>query len=181
MTDLEIRDALIRGDEEVTRNFFYRTCRPLLISVIRRVFNYTVDYDECINELYLHLMEDDGRRLRQFAGRSTIYQWIKIVATRFFINRRGAVIDINSSNPLMERVGMTRGASPEAQNDARMDVESLFGSMKNERYATVLRRLIMDDAAPEDVAQEMGIKVDNLYNIKKRAIAALMRIAIGKE
>ena len=180
MTDLEIRDALINGDEKVTQEFFYNTCRPLLISVIRRVFSYAVDYDECINELYIYIMEDDARRLKQFAGRSTIFQWMKIVATRFFINKRHVVIDTTPSRPHIDKVVMSQGSSAETQNDARMDVEVLFKSMSNERYAMVLRRLIIDDVAPEDVAKEMGIKVDNLYNIKKRAIAALMRIALEK-
>jgi RNA polymerase sigma factor (sigma-70 family) len=180
MTDIELRDRLIRGDEKITEEFFFKTCRPLFISILRRIFNYTVDYDECINELYIHLMEDDARRLKQFAGRSSIFQWIKIVATRFFINKRNVVIDTNSSNPLLDRVVMFQGASSEAKDDARIDVETLLASMSNRRYAEVLQRLVIEDADPEVVAEEMGVNIDNLYNIKKRAIAALMRIVIAK-
>lgn len=180
MTDIELRDRLIRGDEKITEEFFFKTCRPLFISILRRIFNYTVDYDECINELYIHLMEDDARRLKQFAGRSSIFQWMKIVATRFFINKRNVVIDTNSSNPLLDRVVMFQGASSEAKDDARIDVETLLASMSNRRYAEVLQRLVIEDADPEVVAEEMGVNIDNLYNIKKRAIAALMRIAIAK-
>ena len=52
--------------------------------------------------------------------------------------------------------------------------------MSNRRYAEVLQRLVIEDADPEVVAEEMGVNIDNLYNIKKRAIAALMRLAIAK-
>ena len=102
MTDIELRDALIAGDEGATEEFFFNKCRPLFISVIRRVFDYEVDYDECISELYIHLMEDDARRLKQFEGRSTIFQWMKIVATRFFISIRRKVIENNSSDHLLD-------------------------------------------------------------------------------
>ena len=47
MTDKEIVEALIRHDERVTAQFFYRDCRALFLSVIRRVFGtQVVDYDE---------------------------------------------------------------------------------------------------------------------------------------
>jgi hypothetical protein len=59
-----------------------------------------------------------------------------------------------------------------------MDDETLLGQMTNERYVSVIRRLILEEATPEDVAMEMGVNVDNLYNIKKRAIKALTLIAI---
>ena len=42
--------------------------RPLLFSLIRKVFDYEVDYDELVNELYLYLMADDGRRFKTFQG-----------------------------------------------------------------------------------------------------------------
>lgn len=180
MTDIELRDALIAGDEGATEEFFFNKCRPLFISVIRRVFDYEADYDECISELYIHLMEDDARRLKQFEGRSTIFQWMKIVATRFFISIRRKVIENNSSDHLLDVAAKHNVMSSESQNDAQVDIAMLLDKMPNSRYAMVLKRLIIEDADPQEVADEMDIKIDNLYNIKKRAIAALMRLALEK-
>lgn len=59
-----------------------------------------------------------------------------------------------------------------------MDVEYLFSLMSNRRYVYVIRRLVLQEANPKVVAQELRIKVDNLYNIKKRAIASLTEIAL---
>jgi hypothetical protein len=50
--------------------------------------------------------------------------------------------------------------------------------MPNRRYAYVVRRLLLDDAEPQRVAQELNIEVFNLYNIKKRAIASLTELAL---
>ena len=80
MTDQQIIEALIARDERVTQQFFFGNCRPLFLSIIRYVFSYEVDYDEFVNEFYLHLMENDAYRLRQFQGRSIIYQWMKVIA-----------------------------------------------------------------------------------------------------
>ena len=70
MTDQEIIQALILRDNRVTREFLFEQCRPLFLSIIHRVFDYEVDYDEFVNELYIYLMENDAVRLRQFEGRS---------------------------------------------------------------------------------------------------------------
>jgi hypothetical protein len=43
----------------------------------------------------------------------------------------------------------------------------------------VIRRLVLQDAEPKDVANELRITVDNLYNIKKRALTALTEIALN--
>ena len=61
---------------------------------------------------------------------------------------------------------------------AKMDIERLLSLMPNKRYAYVIKRLIQQEAEPKDVAEELGTNVDNLYNIKKRALAALTESAI---
>ena len=59
-----------------------------------------------------------------------------------------------------------------------MDIERLFSLMPNRRYVYVLRRLVLQEAEPQEVARELQTNVDNLYNIKKRAMAALTEIAL---
>ena len=172
---------LIEKDEKVTRHFFFEKCRPLFVSIINDVFSYPVDYDEFVNELYLHIMEDDAARLRQFEGRSSIYQWLKVVAIRFFIAKRKRMIEDSSKEPLLQQQHNSGRASVAPNQNAgmaRMDVQKLLLRLNNSRYLYVIRRLVMQDAEPKEVAKELGVTVPNLYNIKKRAIAALTQIAL---
>ena len=178
MTDQQIIEALIARDERVTQQFFFGNCRPLFLSIIRYVFSYEVDYDEFVNEFYLHLMENDAYRLRQFQGRSTIYQWIKVIAIRYFIAKRDSMIDNDSKDTLLDSVVQNETVDGEKKLTAKMDIERLFSLMPNRRYVYVIRRLVLQDAEPKVVAQELRTNVDNLYNIKKRAIAALTAIAL---
>lgn len=177
MSDQQIIQALINRDEQVTQHFFFRKCRPLFLSVINYVFSYEVDYDEFVNELYLYLMEGDAWRLKAFEGRSSIYQWLKVVAIRFFVQKRNTLIEDKSQEPLNE-IKDTPIDVP-SQIIAKIDVEKLLSQLRNERYVMAIRRLILEDAEPKDVAEEMGVTVDNLYNIKKRAIAALTQIVLN--
>lgn len=178
MSDQQIIEALIARDEQVTQQFFFRNCRPLFLSIMRYVFSYEVDYDEFVNEFYLHLMENDAYRLRQFQGRSTIYQWMKVIAIRYFIAKRNSMIDDESKSALLDSVVQNETVDEEKKLTTKMDIEHLFSLMPNRRYVYVIRRLILQETEPKDVARELGTNVDNLYNIKKRAIAALTEVAL---
>ncbi len=178
MTDKQIVEALIARNEQVTKQFFFENCRPLFMSIIRNVFSFPVDYNEFVNEFYLYLMEDAAYRLKQFQGRSTIYQWMKVVAIRYFVAKRNIMIDNEPKDTYTDIVIQDNIVDTEKDVTARIDVEHLFSLMSNKRYVHVIKKLVLQDVEPSVVARELGTNVENLYNIKKRAIAALTEIAL---
>lgn len=178
MTDKEIIECLIAHDPKVTAQFFFKDCRPLFVSVIRRVFGtQIVDYDEIISEIYILLMENDAKRLRQFNFESTLYQWLKTIAIRHCLKLKSQakVIDNASKEPLGNS---SKNHSVSESSQAKMDLEALLKRMRNQRYALVIRLLIIEDMSPDDVARRLSVTVDNLYNIKRRAMAALAEVAL---
>jgi len=50
--------------------------------------------------------------------------------------------------------------------------------MPNQRYVHVIRRLVLEEQKPEQLAEEMNITAANLYNIRRRAMAQLTRVAL---
>lgn len=176
LSDRQIADALIARDEHITHEFFWVWCRPLMYSLISKIFDYEVDYDELIGALYLHLMEDNARRLRSFEGRSSIYQWLKCVAARFFIEKRDEVIENESSEPLYP--SDEPYYEPGAKDDIRRDVRELLARMPNPRYRMVLQKLLLEEVEYEELATQMGITVANLYNIKRRALSEFAAIVV---
>lgn len=175
MTDQEIVNGLIAHDKQLTKDFFFVKCRPLFLSVMKYVFDYEVDYDEMVNELYLYLMEDDATKLRHFEYRSSFYQWLKILSIRFFVKKRSRMIDNTSHEALYDEQDYV---APEKDMGARHDLERLLELMPTKRYVYVIRRLILENWEPERLAHEMNISMANLYNIKRRAIAQLTRTAL---
>lgn len=183
MTDQQIIQALIARDNAITQDFFFTQCRPLFNSIISRVFDYEVDYDECINELYLYLLYNNGERLKQFQGRSSLFLWLKVTATRFWVKQRRRMIENTSHEPLYgweeENNDSLAVAPSDFNGTASLDVENLLEIMPNKRYAHVLRQLLLNELSPEELAKEMHITVDNLYNIKRRALQQLMQVALS--
>ena len=177
MTDQEIIQGLIARDNRVTKEFFFDKCRPLFCSIMQKVFDYEVDYNEFVNDLYIYLMENDAIKLRNFEYRSSVYQWLKILAIRFFINKRGRMIeDVSQETPYDGRQQM---ADTERDMTAEGDMERLFDNMPSKRYVYVIRRLILEDCEYEDLAKEMNITTANLYNIRRRAMVQLTRAALN--
>lgn len=176
MTDQEIVQGLIARDNRVTEEFFFVKCRPLFCKIISLVFSYEVDYDEFVNELYVYLMEDDAQKLRNFGYRSSVYMWLKVLAIRYFIKKRVRMIDITP--PATPSNGPELTADEEDVEAAKGDLERLFNRMPTPRYAYVIRMLLIEDWEPERLAKEMGITTANLYNIKRRAMAQLTRVAL---
>lgn len=177
-TDQEIIKGLIDRNNRITHYFFFVKCRPLLTAIMRLVFSRPVEYDEMVNELYQYLLADDGAKLRQFQFRSSVYQWIKVVAARFFIRHRDSMIDDISKEPLYEKPDTTKMVDTEEIASQKIDINRLLDLMGNRRYAEAIRQLILEDMDPQKYAAEIGVTVDNLYNIKKRAMTALTRLAI---
>ena len=177
MTDQDIIKGLITRDERVTRDFFFIQCHPLFSKIIGQLFSYDVDYDEFVNELYVYLMDDDARKLREFEYRSSVYTWLKVLAIRYFIKKRDHLIDGSPQKPLYEEP--VQSDEKEVGLTAESDLERLLSLMPNYRYAYVIRKLMLEDCESDQLADEMGVTTANLYNIKRRAMAQLTRIALN--
>lgn len=181
MNEKEIVNALIARDAKITELFFFQHCKPLFMSIIKLVFSYEVDYAEFVNELYLYLMEKDAYRLRQFEGRSSLYQWLKIVAIRYFVSRRDSMIEMYPHNALNDCNVFCLEKNEEKTENFAVDIEILFKLMPNKRYVYVIRRLVLEDGEPKAVARELSVSVDNLYNIKRRALKSLTEIVLKEK
>lgn len=178
MTDQEIIQGLIDRDEKITQDFFFRRCQPLIYALISKFYPKGADYDELVNDLYLHLMENNARRLRQWEGRSSIYQWLKMVARNFFLDKinRERVIETETDKRLYHKVNEYATADNSA-NEAVMDVAAILDLIENENYRIVLQKHVIEGMSFDDLEKVTGIKKANLYNIKKRALNAMEKIA----
>ncbi len=173
LSDEELVHGILNNDETIISHFFFDRCTPLFLYIIRNIFDYRVDKNELINELYLYLHENDWYKLRQFDYHSKLTTWISVVAIRFFQKKRETLIENNTVNPLYTQEDTH---NPYTQLTLKMDVAALLKQMPNERYRNVIQSLFFEDIEPERLANRMGITIDNLYNLKRRALQQLLDI-----
>lgn len=188
----KIINGLLEKDNKITKVFFFTKCRPMFHNIIHNVFRDKADYDELVNELYLYLMENDGRRIRLFGQHEinvndqetayAFFKWLKTTAWRFFANKaeneqskeekRKFVMDENGEEIDVE-IEDINNRDPEIIIDANI----YFNMIKLERDREVLKKYFVEGLEPDVISEKLGISKENLYNIKKRALNRLQQVA----
>ena len=187
-----IIDGLLAKDPGITRDFFYKKCRPMFHGIIHEVFRDNMDYDDLINDFYVYLMENDGRRLKTFGTVDSgqiihdheafaLLSWIRITARRYFIRKyKLELAQVENRENAVDKDGrpVEIEYADESLEDpwARNDLDTLL-SMTSPRDREVLKKYFIQDMDAEEISAELGISLANLYNIKSRALKRLEEMA----
>ena len=169
-TDAIFVEALRNGNNEVTRQFFYKEIGGILHKIRMEVFRGNVDFDELVSELYIYLSRDNWTKLDGFDGKNgcRLRTWMIPVAWRFFMSIRERLL---RTEKIDDNSGVIRGS---VRDDLRIqiaiDVNAVLSRMPNERYAEIIRLLLIEGYASQDVADMLDLRVENIYNLKHRAI-----------
>jgi RNA polymerase sigma factor (sigma-70 family) len=171
---LKSSDSAIR-DFYVNR-LFYKELKPLLCTIQYSLFKGTVDYDELVNDLYIHLSRNNWSALDSYRGdnQARLSSWVSRVAWHYFMNSYRRL-----SRVLPDEDGVLESMKPYAvvsDDDIRMDIEEVLKLMPNRRYAEVLKLNLYYGYPAEDIAVLMNTTVSNVYNIKHRAVMQFISI-----
>lgn len=178
-SDRAIVAAVIRNDRVMIEYFFCEKCSNLLSYIAYSVFDNRVDRRELISELFLYIAKDDWYKLKQFNFRSSLMTWMSVVAIRFFQKKRDELLEKESEETLLSKIRETY--QPYASKERQIDVRNALDKMTNARYKDVIYELDIIDVRPEDYAAKIGITVDNLYNLHRRALLQLKSIMNKQE
>lgn len=171
---LKSSDPAIR-DFYVNR-LFYKELKPLLCTIQYSLFKGTVDYNELVNDLYIHISRENWAALDSYRGdnQARLSSWISRVAWHYFMNSYRRL-----SRVLSDEDGVLESMKPYAvisDDDIRMDIEKVLKLMPNRRYAEVLKLNLYYGYPAEDIAVLMNTTVSNVYNIKHRAVMQFISI-----
>lgn len=165
LTDQQIVQGILSNDNRIIQYFFFEKCSSLLNYIVSSVFDGKVDRDELVSELFLYISSNNWYKLRQFDYRSKLITWTSVVAIRFFIKKRSLLLENCEYFPQY----VTEENTCVPTIDDKIDLYSAIAKMPNQRYANVIRRLELNEEDPKTVASDMGVTLENLYNIRRRA------------
>ncbi len=175
-TDVTFIGALKNGNGELCRQFFYREIGGILHRIRTEVFHCQVDFDEMVSELYLFLSRDGWSKLSGFDGKNgcRLRTWMIPVAWRYFLSVRESLLMAEHTEDGVTDV--SDSASDDLRIQIAIDVNSVLARMPNQRYAEMIRLLLIEGYAAQDVADMLDMRVENVYNLKHRAIAQFIEI-----
>lgn len=178
-TDRQLVNGILANNSQVIEYFFCKKCSKLFSYIVYSVYHGMATLNELVNEFYLYVAADNWKKVRQFDFRSKLMTWIGVVAIRFFQKKREVLIENQSTEALIEQNRTSTKDTMALEN--RIDVKKAISLIPNSRYQMVIEKLDLEEVAPDKLADKMGVTVDNLYNIHRRALLQLKLIMSRKE
>ncbi|MCR4828102.1 MAG: sigma-70 family RNA polymerase sigma factor [Bacteroidales bacterium] len=175
VSDSQFVADILAGDGKALECLLYdRFCRLLRFNAMKAAPNVPVD--DLIQELYLHLSANDWERLRKYDSSLPFERWLSVVSYRFFKDFSRSMIDSRRQIPITnieDQQLLDSGTT--MMNTIMMDIKQGLSHLDPPRDREMLTALILHDEEPQEVAKRFGVTVDNLYNIKRRAVAKLIQ------
>lgn len=186
VNDHDIVEALLKRNERLTREFFYRRCSPLFKSVYD---NYHTDCTSClefINEIYIYVLtpsKTTGQcKLEQFSFQSTLFTWLKTVVLFYCYRkyaRRKRINEVRISEKYDDE-GVRIDTLPDSINAEDMpmagsDAETILRLMPNRRYSLLIRLRYLEGHSNEETARLMGMNMNTYYNKHNMAKAQYIK------
>ena len=168
-------EALRNGNNTTCQQFFYNEIGGILHKIRMEVFRGNVDFDEMVNELYLYLSRDNWSRFDGFDGKNgcRLRTWMIPVAWRYFMSIRERLLHTENTE---DNPGAIRDyANDDLRIQIAIDVNAVLSKMPNQRYAEIIRLLLIEGFSAQDVAEMLNVKVENVYNLKHRAIVLFIK------
>ena len=174
-TDRQFVADLLANDGKALECLLYDRYRSLLrFNAMKAAPNVPVD--DLVQELYLYLSTDNWARLKKYDPELPFDRWFSVVSYRFFKDFSLRMIDSRRQIPITKiedqrllNTGTTQ------MNQIMMDIKKGFDELEPPRDREILTALILHDEEPQEVANRFNVTVDNLYNIKRRALAKLIK------
>lgn len=179
-TDRQIVDGILSNDRVIIEYFFFKKCSKMFDFILERVFDNEIDRNELISEFYLFLSSNNWIKIEQFDFRSKLTTWTTVVAIRFFQKKRQELIGNLNPETLYSKEHF-KERSHRLKIDTHIDVRNAIKAIKNPRYQMVIIALDLKEEQPGELAKQMNITVENLYNIHRRALLSLKAIMGRKE
>lgn len=175
--DAQLVAELLAGNEGALHYVFYDHFNPLLkMNAYKAAGTKQVEYDDLVQELYLYLSDNDWEKLRKYNPERPFINWFSVVSYRFFKDFSCSMIDLSNQIPISNMNDhQTAFMSNGTIGTIMMDIKRAISKLKPPRDSEILEALLLRDEEPETVAKRHNITVDNLYNIKRRAIAKLIK------
>lgn len=177
LSDKELLEAVMNDDEDAIEYLLFYRCDKLFSFIIRRTFSSNVKKEELITEFYLFLHKNGWSKLKKFNFLSSLDTWLSTVLVRFFDEKKKNVATTDDKAVLLDE----NIVEYEEDNAHLMHFELLdaINSIENARYKYVLLSE-WKGMKSDEIARSMGVSIENVYTISKRAKAELKKLIDGR-
>lgn len=176
-SDAEIQEGLLGNDARMIRYVFYEHFNTLLrFNAQKAAGNKSVDLNDLIQELYLYMSHNNWEKLRKYSSEFPFPNWFSVVSYRFFKDYTQSMIDSSQNLPIVEMNDHNISIAGTTKIETMMiDIKAAISKLTPPRDKEVVEAFLIHEEEPSEIAKRLNVSVDNLYNIKRRALAKLIK------
>ena len=157
----------ICSDDDFAYYFFHEKCRPLFSKILFKLYDNNADYDELVNELYLMLKKPNNKgemwhNLRTFDYRTSLFDWIKVVAVRHFYTPSSEVFKI-----------------PKAVIETGL-AEKMFSELGKALFRKYMYLKYIDSLDDDAIVAKLNLEHNQLTPLSRNAIKQFKSIVASK-
>jgi RNA polymerase sigma-70 factor (ECF subfamily) len=178
--DLAFVAALFEGEHAAVLEFD-RRCRPIIRHAFGRAYSRwrperPVEADDYVQDFIGFLFEDQGRRLRSFAGKSRFTSWLYTVALRYFHRAMSKVARDRRSRAVLTLLPDPQQATPEHDAQVAQDSDALWSAVGRLSPSDQLyvRLFFVEGLNATEVAATLG-KGTSAVRMKKMRVMEKLR------
>ncbi len=164
MTDQQIVNNLIIGDDCTVHDFFFVRCRAMLTYIGYYFCQSKQSPEELIGEFYEYLSADDWHKLRIFKFSCTLNSYVTIIASRYFQHKRDKEL-----LPLDDNLALVKNIQERESDSFFMgDLKKIIAKM-HPFDQFLVQRILIDGEKPGDVLDEARILLAQYDSINTEA------------
>ncbi len=173
--DHQIVSALLSLIERPTWEFFYGKCYPVFKSLYSHYYTDCAEITDFIHDIYIDIMsskdEDAHCKLELFKFRCALHNWVGVVSIRYcYAKYKKRIMFVDSDRNDLVSVSLDDKETVfEPGMMLSYDLKKILDIMPNERYRKLIFLRYFLDNSNEEVAKELGLTMENYYNLHRRA------------
>lgn len=173
-----------RGERAAFALFVEQTSPLVRSAVTQTLYRYSVPttreaVEDLHNGLFVLLMEDDFRRLRQFQGRASLATYVRVITVRHVVDvlRQQRYHPSLDADPTAQSLADQR-ASPQEQLEQTEQARTVQRAIARlEPRERLLLTLVFDrELAPDRICGLFGITLSAYYNQKSRLLKKMRKM-----
>jgi RNA polymerase sigma factor (sigma-70 family) len=167
--DRALVERVCNDDEDAIEDLLTLRCGSVL-----RYLSQQYRYEDLKNELYVHLKENNWRRLRTWQGRSPISAWVKQVAIHLCLKQVKGFAAFES----LEKMAHIASHGSDGHHGyeislRRLDLIKAIRALADPRERLFVIQHVFRDRPIQEVAESLGVSRENADVIKHRAVEHL--------
>ncbi len=186
--DRHLLSRCLDGDREASELFVRRFSGLIYHSVRHTLAAKDIpfsseDLEDLHNTIFLHLFENRGRKLSQYQGKNgaSLASWLRVVSVRTVLNhiRASAAHGAPWQNRQISFENLSdqgkAALGPLASMEKKERRRLLQGAIQllSPRDRLFMRLFFEEGLSIEEVAESLGISLENAYTVKHRAVQRL--------